>query len=153
MIVEFLHSRPSFDIPEHTRHIARGRHDLTIIDKSTTTQVTRMSAKLSGYFRNLSQGLTGSSATATSFERVNGTYVVQTSASNELARWRVGTGHDPRRSERDGVDLVGGVGIPDNELAILRCGDDMSVVGRPMHSVDLGKMTFESTTDSHDDSR
>jgi len=84
MVVKLLHSRPSFDIPKHTRHITRGRHDLTIVDKSTTTQVTRMSAELPGYLRNLTQRLTGSSAAATSFERVDGTYIVQTSAGNEL---------------------------------------------------------------------
>lgn len=41
------------------------------------------------------------------------------------------------------MDLVCGLRVPNNKLAILRCGDKMSLVGSPMHSVDFGKMTWD----------
>jgi hypothetical protein len=47
------------------------------------------------------------------------------------------------------VDLVGGVCIPDNELAILRSRDKMSSVRRPVHSIDFGKMTLEVPSRLH----
>ena len=43
------------------------------------------------------------------------------------------------------MDFVGGVGIPNDELAILRGRDEMTTIGRPVHGVDFGKMAFEST--------
>lgn len=49
--------------------------------------------------------------------------------------------------------LVGGVSVPDNELAVLGGRDDVPVVGRPVHGVDLGEMTLEGTTDPHDNAR
>lgn len=51
------------------------------------------------------------------------------------------------------MDFVSGVGIPDDELAILRGGDEMSSVLGPVHGVDFGKMTTESTARLHDDTR
>lgn len=35
------------------------------------------------------------------------------------------------------MNFVGGVGIPDNELAVLRSGNEVSSVGRPVHGVNL----------------
>lgn len=48
------------------------------------------------------------------------------------------------------MDLVGGVSIPDNELAILRSRDEVSPVGRPVHSVNLGQMTLERPLSLHE---
>lgn len=47
------------------------------------------------------------------------------------------------------MNLVGGVSVPDDQLAVLRSGNEMSPVCRPVHSVDLGEMTFESALSLH----
>lgn len=119
MIVKFLYPRTGLDIPQHASHIPRTRHDLTIVDESTTTQVTRMRAQLSRHLGDLPQRLSGVHATPTSLEGVDGTDVVQTTTRDELPRGGIGTGHDPGRTERDGVNLVGRIGVPDDELAVL----------------------------------
>jgi hypothetical protein len=51
------------------------------------------------------------------------------------------------------MDLVGGVCVPDDQLAVLRGGDQVSAVSRPMHGVDLGKMAFERPLGFHRQSR
>jgi len=51
------------------------------------------------------------------------------------------------------VHLVGGVGVPDDELAVLRGRDEVPFVLRPVHGVDLGQMTFESASCLHHDPR
>ena len=50
---------------------------------------------------------------------VDGADVVQATAGDEVAAGGVGTGHDPGGAEGDGVDLVGGVGVPDDQLTVL----------------------------------
>ena len=50
---------------------------------------------------------------------VDGANVVETTAGDEVARGGVCAGHDPARTKGDSVDLVGGVGIPDDKLAVL----------------------------------
>jgi hypothetical protein len=77
------------------------------------------------------------------------TYVIQATASNEVTTWGVSAGHDPRRSQRNGVDFVGRVGVPDDELSILRGRDKVSSVGRPMHGVDFSKMAFQVSSGLH----
>lgn len=52
-------------------------------------------------------------------EVVDGTYIVKTTAGDEIAAGRVGTGHDPGGAEGDRVHLVRRVGVPDDELAVL----------------------------------
>lgn len=47
------------------------------------------------------------------------------------------------------MDLVRRVGIPNDELSILRGGDKMSSIGRPMHGVNLGQMTLERALSLH----
>ena len=74
---------------------------------------------------------------------VNGTDVVKTTTSDVVAAGSIGTSHDPRGSERDGVDLVCAVGVPDDKLTILRSRDEMPSVGRPVHGVNLGQMPFQ----------
>jgi hypothetical protein len=51
------------------------------------------------------------------------------------------------------VDFVGGVGVPDDKLAILRGGHEMSPIGGPVHGVDFGEMAFEVATGLHAYSR
>lgn len=40
------------------------------------------------------------------------------------------------------MDFVGGVGVPNDELAVLGGGDEVSPIGRPVHGVDLGEMSL-----------
>ena len=47
------------------------------------------------------------------------------------------------------MDFVRGVGVPDNQLAVLRGGHQVSPVSRPMHSVDFGQMAFECSLGLH----
>lgn len=75
-------------------------------------------------------------------EVVNRANVVETTASNVITAGSVCTSHDPRRPQGNGMDLVCGVGVPNNQFAILRGGHEVSSVGRPVHGVDLGQMTF-----------
>ena len=51
------------------------------------------------------------------------------------------------------MDFVGGVGIPDDELSILRGGDQMPSVCRPVHGIDLRKMALESAFGLHGQAR
>lgn len=49
------------------------------------------------------------------------------------------------------MDFVGGVGIPDDELAILRGGDKVSAIRRPVHGVDFCQMAFQVPPRFHAD--
>lgn len=40
------------------------------------------------------------------------------------------------------MDLVGGVCVPDNQFTVLRCGYQVSPVGGPVHSIDLGQVSL-----------
>jgi hypothetical protein len=51
------------------------------------------------------------------------------------------------------MHFVGGIGIPNYELSILRGGNEMSSVRRPVHGIDLCKMTLENTARFHANSR
>lgn len=42
-------------------------------------------------------------------ERAN---VVQTTASNEVSRGRIGASHNPGRAERNGLNLIGRLSVP-----------------------------------------
>lgn len=85
-------------------------------------------------------------------EVVDRTDVVETTACHKVARGRVCAGHDPAGAERDGVNLVRGVCVPNDELSVLRRRDQVPPIGRPVHCVDFGKVTTKSTTGTHDDS-
>ena len=45
------------------------------------------------------------------------------------------------------MNFVGSVCVPYDQFSILRSRDDMSFIGSPVQRVDLGKMTFECTSD------
>ena len=76
-------------------------------------------------------------------EIVDRAYVVETSTSYKVPARSICTSHDPRRPERNGVYFVGSVGIPNDELTILRSRYEMSSVGRPVHSINLSEMSLE----------
>lgn len=48
------------------------------------------------------------------------------------------------------MNLVGGVGVPDNQLPILRGGNQVPAVGRPVHRVDLGQVALERSLRLHE---
>lgn len=76
-------------------------------------------------------------------EVVNGTDVIQTTTGNKVSGWGIGTSHDPGRPKWNGMNFVAGICIPDNQLAILRRGNEVSSVSSPVHRVDLSQMAFE----------
>jgi hypothetical protein len=47
------------------------------------------------------------------------------------------------------VDLVCAVGVPDDELAVLRSRDEMPSVSRPVHGVNLCEMALEGALGLH----
>ena len=75
MVIEFNHSDTGLNIPQHASHVARAGNDLSVVDESTTRQVTRVSAKFSAASGTL---------TISGLEVVNRTDIVQATASNEV---------------------------------------------------------------------
>jgi len=51
------------------------------------------------------------------------------------------------------VEFVCGVGVPDDEFAVLGGGDEVPSVSGPVHGVYFGEMAFESATGFHGNSR
>lgn len=98
------------NVPLDTGHVARGGEDGAVVDEATAGEVAGVAGELAGDARR---------AVALLIEVVYGADVVETTAGDKVARGGIGAGHDPRGAEGDGVDLVGGVGIPDDELAVL----------------------------------
>lgn len=101
---------PGLDIPQHAGHVAGGGDNTAVIDEAAAGEITRVAGELTrDAGRAFARG-----------QVVDGADVVQTTASHVVPARRIGTGHDPGRSQGDGVDFVGGVGIPDDELTVLR---------------------------------
>lgn len=46
------------------------------------------------------------------------------------------------------MGLVGGKGIPNKEFTVLRGRNQVNLIGRPVHSIDLGQVTLEGSADS-----
>lgn len=79
---------------------------------------------------------------------VDGAEVVQATAGNQaVLRLFKGAGHHPGGPERNRLQLVGGVAVPDDELAVLRGGDEVGVVAAPVHCVDLAEVTSQVPAD------
>lgn len=51
------------------------------------------------------------------------------------------------------MNLVRRVGVPDNQLAVLRGGHEVPAVCRPVHGVDLGEMPLEGALGLHLEAR
>lgn len=143
VIRKFGDFRARFDIPQHAGHVSRRGDDATVVDEATARKV----AGVPGQFaRDAGGALVGGDV-------VNRADVVQPTAGDEVSTGGVGTGHDPGRPERDGVDFVGGVGVPNDELPVLRGRDEVTTVGGPVHGVDLGQMALERAARLHGDAR
>lgn len=128
------------DIPLHTCHIARRREDAAVVDEAAAREVAGVARQFAG---------DAGGAVAVRVEVVDGADVVKAAAGDVVAARGVGAGHDPRGPERDGVHLVGGVGVPDDELAVLRRRHEVSPVGRPVHGVDLCEMALQRPLGPH----
>ena len=61
-------------------------------------------------------------------EREHGQLVVQATAGHRRAAGRVGAAHHPGRRQGQRVLLVGGEGVPHQQLPVLGAGDQMSLV-------------------------
>lgn len=132
VVGEFGHLGPGLDIPEHASHIPRGGQDTTVVDEAATGQVAGVTGELTS----------DTGRTFPGGEVVDGADVVETTAGHVIAAWSIGACHHPRGTERNGMDLIGGVGVPDDELPVLGSGDQMSTVGGPVHRIDLRQMAF-----------
>lgn len=143
MITKLHRPHVILNIPQHTRHIARARNDLAIIDKATARQVTTVRRQLP---RNFDLPRPARSGIA---QRIDGTDIVQPATSDKLARRGIGTRHDPGRTQGDRVHLVGRVRVPDDEFAVLRGGNEVSLVGRPVERVYFGQVPFEGSSWFH----
>lgn len=100
----------SLDIPFDTGHVARRCEDAAIIDETAAGEVSGVARQLTGDARG---------AVALLVEVVYGANVVEATAGDKVTRGSVGTGHYPGGAERDGMDLVGSVSVPNDELAVL----------------------------------
>lgn len=138
MVVELHGPRAVLDIPKHTCHVAGRRDDLPVVDKPAAAEVARVCAQLSG---DLDLSACGTRSCAS--EGVDGADVIEATACDEVAGRCIRAGHDPRGAEWDGVDLVCGVGVPHDELAVLGCGDDVAPICGPVERVDFCEVALE----------
>ena len=140
VVGELDHFGASLNIPLHACHVSGGGQDTPVIDKTTTGEIAGVARQLTSH---------PSRAIPILIQVVNGANIVQTTARNVVSAWCVGASHDPGRPKRNCVDFVGGVSIPDDELAVLRGGNEMPSVSRPMHGVDLGQMALQRPLGLH----
>ena len=143
MVGEFMHLGASLQIPQHTGHVTRRCENTLVGDESAATEVARVAGQLACH----------TCWTFPSRQIVDGADVIETTTGDVVAGRGVGAGHDPRRAQRDGVDLVGRVGVPDDELSVLRGGNEMSAVGGPVHGVDFSQMALEGALRLHGEAR
>jgi len=142
VVAELDHPHAGFDVPEHAGHITRTGDNLPVIDEPAAAEVTGVGAELAS---------TLDTTALLAVEVVDGADVVQSTACDEVARRRVGASHDPTRPQRDGVDLVGSVGVPDDKLAVLGGGYEVTAVSSPVHRVYFGEMAPERPPRLHYD--
>lgn len=119
VVCKFCDLLAGLDVPEHASHVAGRGKDAAVVDETAARQVAGVPTKLPCH----------SGGAFSRAQVVDGANVVETTASHVVAAWRVSAGHDPRRAQRNRVDLVGSVGIPNDELAILGRGNKVSPVG------------------------
>jgi hypothetical protein len=132
------------DIPEHARHVAGRGDDLAVVKEAAAAEVARVGGQLAG-------ATDAAGALACAVEVVDRADVVETAAGDEVTGGGVRARHDPARAERDRVHLVGGVRVPDDELAVLRRGDEVAAVSGPVHGVDLGQVAAQCPARPHHD--
>ena len=121
------------DIPVDAGGVSGGGDDVALVDEAAAGQVTVVRSELLGCAHSLG-GL----------ELVDGAKVIQSSASNHVVDGGLeGAGHDPGGPKGDGLDLVCGHGVPDDELSILGSGHKLGGVASPVHSINLSEMSLK----------
>ena len=70
-------------------------------------------------------------------------------AGHVVATGGVGAGHDPGGPQGNGVHLVGRVGVPHDQLAVLAGGHEVPAVRGPVHGVYLGQVTSQRPPHPH----
>ncbi len=144
VVAELNNANTSLNIPQHTGHVTRGRDNLAVVEETAATQITRVGAELAGALDVVA--LLG-------MEIVDRADVVEATTRHVASGGGVCARHDPAGTKGNGMDLVGGVGVPDDKLSVLRRRDEVPPVGSPVHGIDLGKVTAESPTWPHDYTR
>ena len=97
----------SLDVPQGTCGVSRTGNYLIVIQEPATGQITCVSRQLT----------THTHIPFTSFQVVNGADVNQATTGHIIPRRSVCTGHDPRGAQRDGMNLVCGITVPDDEFS------------------------------------
>lgn len=143
MIVEFLYANTRVDVPEHACHVAGTGQNLSVVEEAAAAQIACVTTELTSHLR----------CAFARFQVVDAANVIQATAGNPIARRRIRARHDPRRPQWNGMYLICRVGIPDDQLAILRGRHKMSLVEGPVHRIDLCKMALERPSDLHVDAR
>ena len=69
--------------------------------------------------------------------------------SYKVSTGSIGTCHDPGTTERNGVDLVGRVAVPHDQLPVLAGRHQVPGVRGPVHGVDLGQVTSQCPPSPH----
>jgi len=135
--LEGLHA--GLNVPEEAGHVARAGDDLTVGEEAAAGKVAGVGAELP---RDPHRPLLG-------LEVVDRADVVEAPAGDKVARGSIGAGHDPGGAEGDGVDLVGGDGVPHDQLPVLRGAHQVPLVLCPVHRVHLGQMPLERPSHLH----
>mmetsp|Transcript_44876 Transcript_44876/g.124459 ORF Transcript_44876/g.124459 Transcript_44876/m.124459 type:complete len:423 (+) Transcript_44876:439-1707(+) len=128
--------RAGGDVPQHATHVARRGEDLLVVDEAAARQVARVG-------RELTRDLDGLVLRVEVVDRAD---VVQAAARDVPAPRRKRASHHPRGTERDRVDLVGGEGVPHNQLAVLRRRHQVARARLPLspvHRVDFREVALE----------
>jgi len=110
MITKLHDSHTGFDIPKHTSHVTRAGDNLPIANEATATEITGVSAQLAP---------ASDAVRFSTVEVIDGTDVVETAACNEVSGRRISASHNPAGAKRNGMDFVGGVGVPYDKLSVL----------------------------------
>lgn len=82
---------------------------LIVVEEATARQVASVAGQFAGH----------ADVALAVLEAVDRADVVQAAARDEAAGRGIGTGHDPRGAQRNGVHFISGVRVPDNQLAVL----------------------------------
>mmetsp|Transcript_20026 Transcript_20026/g.43402 ORF Transcript_20026/g.43402 Transcript_20026/m.43402 type:complete len:238 (+) Transcript_20026:453-1166(+) len=92
-------------VPVYTTRVTRGCHDVSLIDEATAAEVAIVRYQLlrRPCIRRLLLNI------------VNRTHIIQPSTGDQISlRLFKGAGHDPRRTERNGLNFIGSVCVPNN---------------------------------------
>ena len=133
MVAESVDGLALLDVPVDTGGVSRGGDDVALVDETAAGEVPIVRSELFGGAHRLRL-----------LELVDGAKVVQASARDHVVdRGLKRAGHDPGGSEGNGLDLVGGHGVPNDQLTVLGRGNELGGVSSPVHCINLTEVTLE----------